>query len=135
MNREKQGEPGQGDQKLYPGLSYNRIVSVLISLLILSSCLPSTLGPSLKKDGVVFRLKIQQADTVCIVGDFNYWEAGKDCLQYLPDEGIWQTTLPLKRGTYQYMFIIDHTKLITDPQAHAYVDDGFGNKNSLLIYR
>lgn len=112
-----------------------KAIPVLVSLLIILACLPPTLGPSLKGDGVVFRLQIPQAQSICIVGDFNSWEHGKDCLQYLPNEGIWQITLPLKRGTYQYMFIIDHKKWIPDPQAQAYADDGFGNKNSLLIYR
>ena len=124
-----------GGRKLTLARPIKKSVPILILLLIFSACLLPTPGPSINSDGVVFRLQIPQANTVCIVGDFNHWEPGKDCLQYLPDKGVWQITLPLKSGTYQYMFIIDHKKWIADPQAQAYADDGFGNKNSLLIYR
>jgi hypothetical protein len=138
---EKPGGVNRGEGKnLYrdrkPILAHpKRAVHILFSLFIFSTCHPPTLGPSMKSYGVVFRLQELQANTICIVGDFNYWESGKNCLHYLPNEGIWQIILPLKEGTYQYMFIIDHTKWIADPEAQAYIDDGFGNKNSLLVYR
>ena len=35
-------------------------------------------------------------------------------------------------GVYQYMFVVDGQRWITDPQAAESVADGFGQQNSLM---
>jgi len=45
--------------------------------------------------------------------------------------GEWQVEVPLRAGTYAYMFVVDGRTWLPDPDADAYRDDGFGSRNSV----
>jgi hypothetical protein len=83
---------------------------------------------------VQFSLKLNnnKTHTVAIAGDFNSWNPGDNLLEDPDGDGIWTGTLKLKPGRYEYMFVLDGKKWVSDPNALRYVKDGFGNKNAIL---
>ena len=40
--------------------------------------------------------------------------------------------MPIQPGVHKYMFVIDGTEWVTDPDAERYAEDGFGNRNAVL---
>jgi DNA/RNA endonuclease YhcR with UshA esterase domain len=66
------------------------------------------------------------------VGAFNAWTMGADPLVKV-GEGEWKGTLRLPKGVYQYMYVVDGKKWVTDPKARLVLDDGFGRINGLLV--
>jgi len=82
---------------------------------------------------VVFSFKMPEAQSVRVVGSFNDWH-GQDCeMKKDEKEGTWTVTLWLKSGRYEYAFLVDGRKVLLDPRAVFYQDDGFGNQNNLLF--
>lgn len=71
------------------------------------------------------------ATKVAIAGDFNKWKADQDLLKK-QENGVWALELPLRPGVYNYMFVVDDGKWVTDPNAPFYRDDAFGYKNAVL---
>lgn len=62
---------------------------------------------------VKFTLKIANAKTVALAGDFNKWRV--DSLTLVRREkNVWGAVIPLPPGTYQYLYSIDG-QLILDP--------------------
>ena len=49
-------------------------------------------------------------------GDFNNWDTQSHPLQK-KEEGIWTTTIKLKPGRYEYMFVVNGQEWKTDPRA------------------
>ncbi|MDD5772858.1 MAG: hypothetical protein PHX78_05250 [bacterium] len=70
-------------------------------------------------------------NTISLAGDFNGWDT-KAMVLNPSDNNKWTLDVPLKKGRYQYMFVIDGREWMPDPVAGKLVDDGFGGKNSLL---
>lgn len=62
---------------------------------------------------VKFTVKIANAKTVRLAGDFNKWSADSLALAKR-EKNIWGTVLPLPPGTYQYLYNIDG-QMILDP--------------------
>ncbi|ABR30664.1 glucodextranase DOMON-like domain-containing protein [Thermosipho melanesiensis] len=80
---------------------------------------------------VVIRFEYKGADYVTIAGNFNNWNA-EDTECYEIDDGIWEAVLELEEGDYQYKFVVNGKDWVTDPNALAFVDDGFGGKNGFF---
>ncbi|HXY19086.1 MAG TPA: isoamylase early set domain-containing protein [Gemmatimonadales bacterium] len=81
---------------------------------------------------VRFELAAPQARTVSVAGSFNGWQVG--ALTMVKDaRGVWSATAPLPVGEHRYEFVIDGTRWVPDPTAHAEVDDGFGGLNSVIV--
>jgi hypothetical protein len=78
-----------------------------------------------------FRIEAGEAREVCLAGDFNRWRVCEAPLERV-GEDVWSVSLDLPPGRYEYMFVVDG-KWMTDPHAANHVDDGFGNRNALLI--
>jgi hypothetical protein len=78
-----------------------------------------------------FEFYSPDAKNVSVAGDFNRWSIDEGVMMRR-DKGTWTIEIPLKPGTYSYMFVVDGNVWITDPKAGSYRDDGFGNKNSLV---
>ncbi|MGA1791222.1 MAG: isoamylase early set domain-containing protein [bacterium] len=89
-------------------------------------------GPVPVSSGILFRLFYPDAEEISIAGSFNNWDPINHLLSKNP-EGLWRIVIPLPRGRYQYMFVIDHTVWIPDPGSELTIEDGFGQKNSLLV--
>ncbi|MCZ6916987.1 MAG: isoamylase early set domain-containing protein [Gemmatimonadetes bacterium] len=82
---------------------------------------------------VRFELAAPRAQTVSLAGSFNDWSAGEEDMVKSSATGLWTITLPLPSGEHQYMFVVDGEQWVPDPNAHAQVDDGFGQSNSVIV--
>jgi 1,4-alpha-glucan branching enzyme len=82
-----------------------------------------------------FAVRAPQAQSIALAGDFNGWR--HDQLHMRPSEadGVWTVIVPLRPGRYQYMFVVDGNKWLTDPLADGHYDDGFGNRNAVVEVR
>jgi len=88
-------------------------------------------GTSPQEVFVQFALEAPGANSVAVAGDFNAWE-GEYELEDLDGDGIWTGRVLLSPGVHQYMFVIDGSDWVTDPNAERYTDDGFGNQNAII---
>jgi len=82
---------------------------------------------------VRFELVAPGAHHVTLAGSFNEWDASSIAFTPTAQAGLWSVTVPLAPGRYQYLFVVDGERWIPDPEAHAQVEDEFGQKNSLLV--
>lgn len=71
------------------------------------------------------------AQSVSVAGDFNGWNPGRTRMERSAG-GVWTTTIRLKPGHYQYMFVINGTHWIADPLATEDAGDGFGSQNAVI---
>jgi hypothetical protein len=85
---------------------------------------------------VLIRLVVMEpgATTVQVAGDFNGWNPERTPLEQLSN-GAWAVTLPLEPGRYEYMFVVDGARWVSDPFAVELSDDGFGARNAVLDVR
>ena len=81
---------------------------------------------------VQFLLEAPQARSVAIAGDFNDWQPEVH-LEDPDGDGVWTGRIPMRPGVHHYMFVIDGSEWQTDPRAERYTDDGFGNRNAVLV--
>lgn len=73
------------------------------------------------------------AKSVHLAGSFNDWEIDERFRLVNPGGGaVWSITLMLNPGEYEYMFLVDQKKWVTDPGAVASRFDGFGHRNSIV---
>jgi 1,4-alpha-glucan branching enzyme len=113
-------------------LSLFFLVSLLLIFVGCTGSRVSLSGPVPVSSGVLFRLFYPDAEEISIAGSFNNWDPMIHHLSENP-EGLWRIVIPLPRGRYQYMFVIDRTVWIPDPGSEMTIEDGFGQKNSLLV--
>ena len=85
---------------------------------------------------VLVRLVVVQpgARVVQAAGDFNGWNPSRTPLEQTAD-GAWTVTLPLEPGRYEYQFVVDGERWISDPFATEQSNDGFGSQNAVLDVR
>jgi hypothetical protein len=81
---------------------------------------------------VRFAVQAPAARQVAVVGDFNGWNAEQTQLQDSEGDGLWHALVLLRPGLYQYMFIVDGETWMVDPLNSETVEDGFGQRNSLI---
>ena len=65
-----------------------------------------------------------------VAGSFNNWNP--DNTPLLRQNGAWSTILVLPPGSYEYMFVEDGERWVTDPLAVQTRDDGFGGANAVI---
>jgi hypothetical protein len=82
---------------------------------------------------VTFTISGIKANQIAVAGDFNSWNTSANQLEDLDGDGIWTGKMQLEPGRYEYMLVVDDGKWVTDPNAKAYVNDGFGSKNAVLF--
>ena len=73
----------------------------------------------------------KSAANVFLAGTFNDWNDSKQRLTDADGDGVWETTLLLQPGSYQYKFVVDGN-WTADPKNPNGADDGFGGQNSVL---
>jgi len=81
---------------------------------------------------VEFALEAPDARSVAVAGDFTGWSPGID-LQDPDGDGLWAGRVRITPGIHKYMFVINGSHWVTDPRAVRHVDDGFGNRNAVLV--
>ena len=96
---------------------------------------PSVQVTATKQLPVVFTLKVPGASSVAVIGTFNEWNAKGFEMKGDKERGVWSITLSLPQGRHEYAFLVDGNKVISDPQAVFYEEDGFGSQNSVLVLR
>jgi hypothetical protein len=80
---------------------------------------------------VQFELKAPGARSVAVGGDFDGW-SGTNALEDPDGDGVWTGRVAVQPGLHAYMFLVDGSDWVTDPEANHYADDGFGNRNAVL---
>ncbi|MBN1885771.1 MAG: alpha-glucosidase C-terminal domain-containing protein [Candidatus Krumholzibacteriota bacterium] len=88
-------------------------------------------GEGLKQVTFSFQPVIGGVANVFLAGSFNDWNDSKTRMSDEDGDGVYETTLLLAPGTYQYKFVVDGTWL-TDEAAADFADDGFGGRNSVI---
>lgn len=78
----------------------------------------------------IFSLYAPDAHEVYLLGDFNNWQTNDLKARKFKD-GTWRKSLPLKAGTYQYLFLVDGNWWI-DPANPNRVHNPFGAENSVV---
>lgn len=76
------------------------------------------------------RLDAPAAQSVAVTGDFTAWDPAGRPLKRGPD-GVWQATLLLAPGRYEYRYLVDG-QWADDPACAERVPNGFGSENCVL---
>jgi hypothetical protein len=87
---------------------------------------------------MTFVFVTHDASKVTLVGDFNQWNADATPMTRIANSNAWTVTLPLSVGRHVYSFYAvgaDGEKWLTDPNAPATPDDGFGRRNSVILVK
>lgn len=92
---------------------------------------PDASGPAATVVYVQFELKAPGARSVAVGGDFDGW-SGANVLEDPDGDGVWTGRVAVQPGLHTYMFLVDGSDWVTDPEANRYTDDGFGNRNAVL---
>ena len=80
---------------------------------------------------VRFAIERKGAKEVALAGDFNQWTP-VSLVPSSKQEGLFTVELPLSAGIYAYSFVVDGKQWVADESANRLVDDGFGERNSVL---
>ncbi len=104
---------------------------VTLALFGLQSRMRPTPSPE-SMAAVTFELYAPGAQEVSVVGDFNRWRVGTIRLADPDRSGTWSVTVQVPPGRHQYQFVVNGQRWLPDPEAPLQVEDGFGNKNSVL---
>ena len=91
------------------------------------------IGAKKLQAAVTFTLNMPDASYVEVIGSFNQWMPNRFRIHWDERRGLWVLSVPLERGRYEYAFLVDGKTILPDPKAVMQQDDGFGNKNSILI--
>jgi hypothetical protein len=78
-----------------------------------------------------FEISLTDARRVALVGDFNAWNRERHLL-VKKDADTWEIDLPIPKGCYQYLFLVDGEQWETDPSRAQHVPDGFGGLNTVI---
>lgn len=74
-----------------------------------------------------------QAERACLVGEFNDWDATATPMTR-GEDGIYRATLDLEPGReYQFRYLVDGEHWHNDWHADAYVPNGFGEDNGVVV--
>ena len=111
-----------------------------------AGCAPPPSGPrspELGPAGVVFRLHAPSARVVQVSGswDTNFALRGRDWSRFtrvgrMQDDdrdGVWECTVELGPGRYEYSFLVDSRFWVVDPNNPERAPDGHGGLVSLLV--
>ncbi|MFC1825623.1 glycogen-binding domain-containing protein [Thermodesulfobacteriota bacterium] len=82
---------------------------------------------------VIFTLDLPHASRVEVIGSFNRWTPGVFNMHWDEHQKVWSLALQLEGGKHEYAFLVDGKRVLQDPKALLHQEDGFGNKNSVLI--
>lgn len=76
--------------------------------------------------------RIEHAETVHLVGDFNEWDKSATPLQRRKD-GRFSGTISLDAGReYRFKYLVGHDQWINDDAADRYVPNDYGGDDSVI---
>jgi 1,4-alpha-glucan branching enzyme len=82
------------------------------------------------KKRIKFHFYAKDAKQVCLVGDFNNWEADRHPMDPNP-QGLWEKIIMLPPGRYEYKFHVDG-KWLPDRENPNRCRNIFGTENSII---
>lgn len=85
---------------------------------------------TVKRRRVKFSLESTAAKEVILMGDFNAWNPRAHPMEN-DGQGVWNKTVMLPPGKYEYKFLIDGNWK-EDPQNDQACPNCFGSRNSIL---
>jgi 1,4-alpha-glucan branching enzyme len=112
------------------------IVATVLALSTLGSSCASPLAQppaTTSAAGVAFVHVDESASSVAVTGTFNQWSASSHPMARAGATGQWTTMVRLPPGEYQYLFVVDGTRLVVPVAASEYVEDGFGSRNAVVV--
>ncbi|OON96499.1 MAG: type I pullulanase [Candidatus Epulonipiscioides saccharophilum] len=89
---------------------------------------PIVISPEVNGEKVTFRYYSETATSVTVSGSFNGWVGNKNYLADENEDNIWEATLDITPGQYEYKFVVDESEWIADPSNKETSADG----NSIL---
>ncbi len=92
--------------------------------------LAETYGVRQTPEGVVFRSRLPDAQTVQLAGDFNDWMPHTTPMLRLDESGTFETVLKLPPGRYRYRLVVDG-RWACDRQNPAVEQNEYGELNSI----
>ncbi|MQA90101.1 MAG: hypothetical protein GEU90_07690 [Gemmatimonas sp.] len=90
----------------------------------------AAVSPAGSRMYVQFRVEVPGATRVALAGSFTSWQPEYELTEVSP--GVWSAMISLEPGVYDYAFVIDGTRMMTDPHAPQ-IADSFGGSNSRLF--
>ena len=111
---------------------------VLVAAMVASLSCATTLTPRpplAAPAAVRFVLRQPAAHSVAVAGSFNSWSPSAHPMMREGSGPRWTAVVALPPGEYFFMFVVDGTEWVSPPFAEAYVDDGFGAKNGVIVVR
>ena len=122
--------------RAFPVLASFVFVLVVASWLLLNRQVSGPIQlPGQERTQVVFTLGLSQARSVAVIGTFNGWNPRGFEMKFDEVQRIWSLSLSLPEGRHEYAYLVDGQTVIPDPETVFYQEDGFGNKNSVIILK
>lgn len=84
------------------------------------------------QEEVLFTFYAPDAKKVYVVADFNDWKVGRTPLQHDDGSGVWQKLVPLKKGKYEYKFLVDG-QWVTDPRNPQTARNEYGENSFIEV--
>ena len=81
---------------------------------------------------VTFQFAAPKGSIVVVAGTFNGWSTDEHELKRNAKNGVFQTTLTLVPGRYEYKFVADGS-WIADPNCRDWVPNEHGSLNSVIV--
>ncbi len=80
----------------------------------------------------VFVFHAPEAARVDLVGDFTSWRRERIPMRGPDADGYWSARVHLPAGRYEYQFLVEGERWVTDPLAISHRPDGFGYQNAVV---
>lgn len=72
-------------------------------------------------------------EEVCVVGDFNDWNAEATPMKRIKSTGAFKAEVDLEpEKSYEFRYLVNTDFWLNDPEATGYVPNEFGTKNSVI---
>lgn len=117
---------------VFLSIGLNRTCACIAAIVFLGAAQGSS-QPVAFNGEVLFRYADSSATSVSVVGDFNGWSKDETPMRRT-DSHMWEATVKVFSGIYQYKFVIDGTRYENDPHNPALVDNyNKSGKNSIFV--
>ena len=123
-------QPGGTNSIVATGTSSVDVGSAPSGVATLTTAAHESPSPDFRIVRLVYVPQGNDVQSVTVAGSFNGWNTRN--LPLKREGGVWTTTLVLPPGSYEYMFVENGKRWVTDPLAPHTRDDGFGNRNAVL---
>ena len=110
----------------------HRTFIYLILIIFIFSLSITAAPPGMKDVTFKYEPQIEEVGSVYLAGSFNNWATKKLEMTDEDEDGVYEITISLKPGTYEYKFVVNGSMWKKDPQSEDYAPDGFGGLNSVI---